>query len=83
VTFFGAERVKTLPNYEFDIKGGVTVTISTNPATATHDDREHFAAMLGRNSFVDIDEGAPKPLGRFALTLEELRKHGAGANGVG
>ena len=61
-----------------DTAGGrTTIRLADGPGDVPADLHDRCAALLGRESFVDVAEILSKQRGRFVLTLEQLRDAGA------
>lgn len=72
VEFFGRHKFRDLPNCNFGELGQATIKLANTPASATDKLREGVMQTLGRDSFVDVEGDEDKPIGKFALTLEQL-----------
>lgn len=72
VAFFGLDKFAGLPGVERGADGSVTLVLGDSPASAPPELRERYAAVLGRQSFVNPQDVLGKQPGRFALTFDQL-----------
>ena len=73
VAFFGDEKFNGLPGVERR-NGSITIVLGESPRSVANDLREQVAVALGKKSFVDRADVLGKPLGRFALTFQQLSR---------
>lgn len=73
VAFFGTEKFNSIPGVVRTNDGGATITLGESPYLVTSELREQASTVLGRDSFVDLNDLLAKPRGRYVLTLQQLR----------
>jgi hypothetical protein len=72
VSYFGRDRLESLPGVEFGANGGATVVLGKTPSDVSLELRNQLVAVLGEQSFVNPNDILGKLPGRYALTFAQL-----------
>jgi hypothetical protein len=77
VNFFGREKFNTFPEVIGEKYGGITTCLGAMPFDVPGHLREELAVVLGRESFINPADILNKPIGKYALSYEQLRARSA------
>lgn len=72
VAFFSKEKFSSIPGVEYGGDGSITIVLGDSPKSVANELREQSAAILGKESFVNVSDVLGKQRGRFALTFQQL-----------